>query len=244
MLSILYYIFLVAMCFLFLGLSILVLMLTYPFQKSRRCVHEVSRVLVNTFFVIPPVWRRSVEGLENLDRSKSYVVVCNHQSMIDIPTLYSVPLNFRWVSKREVFKIPFFGRFLMVHGDICINRAKASEAMNQLLGDGKLWISRGVSIAIFPEGTRSRDGNMLRFRTGAFLLAKEAGVEILPVVMSGTASHIKKSALFNWRNKITIKILPPVSVEDLQNRDMKEVVCQVRGDMMRALESIENKKIG
>ena len=239
MLTILYYIFLVAMCFLFLGLSILMLMVTYPFQKSRRYVHELSRVMVNTFFVVPPLWRRRVEGLENLDRSKSYVIVSNHQSMIDIPALYSVPLNFRWVSKREVFKIPFFGRFLMVHGDICINRAKASEAMGQLLSDGQLWLSRGASIAIFPEGTRSRDGNMLRFRSGAFMLAKEAGVEVLPVVMSGTRSLIGRRALFNWRNEITIKILPPVSVEDLATRDMKEVVDQVRCDMMGALESMK-----
>ncbi len=239
MLTILYYIFLMAMGFLFLGLSILVLIMTYPFQKSRRYVHELSRVMVNTFFVVPPLWRRRVEGLENLDRSKSYVIVSNHQSMIDIPALYSVPLNFRWVSKREVFRIPVFGRFLMVHGDICINRAKASEAMSQLLSDGQLWLSRGASIAIFPEGTRSRHGKMLRFHTGAFILAKEAGVEILPVVTSGTTTLIGKSALFNWRNEITIKILPPVSVEDLATRDIKEVVDQVRCDMMGALESMK-----
>lgn len=64
-----------------------------------------------------------------MDRKKSYVIVLNHNTVIDIPTLYYIPLNFRWVSKREVFKTPFFGQYLVLHGDICINRGRASEAL-------------------------------------------------------------------------------------------------------------------
>jgi len=239
MLSILYSIFFIVLCIVFLLLSVLVLLITYPFQKSRKCVHWMSRLLVNIYFSIPPMWKRDVVGLENIDKDKSYIIVSNHRAMVDIPALYAIPLNFRWVSKREVFAIPILGRFLMVHGDICINRNKASEAMGQLLNDGKLWISRGVSIAIFPEGTRSRDGELLRFRNGAFLLAKEAGVEILPVVVSGTESLFKKNMLFNWRNRITIKILPAVSVEEIATKDMKELVSEIRENMKVALKSID-----
>ena len=133
MLSILYYIWLAAICTVVLVLSVAVLALTYPFQKSRRIVHEMSRYLALSFLLPFP---RRVEGLENVDRRERYVIVLNHQAMVDIGALYHVPLNFRWVSKREVFRIPFFGQFLLVHGDICIDRGRAAEALEQLLRDG------------------------------------------------------------------------------------------------------------
>ena len=154
MISAVYYIFLVLLCTFFMILSALALVVCYPFDKGRRVVHELSRILVRTFFAIPPRWRQRVEGLEHVDRKKSYVIVLNHNTVIDIPTLYYIPLNFRWVSKREVFKTPFFGQYLILHGDICINRGRASEALEQMVRDGKLWISRGASVAVFPEGVR------------------------------------------------------------------------------------------
>ena len=102
-------------------LSAVALVVCWPFDKARRTVHELSRVLVRIFFFIPPFWRQRVIGREYADRSKSYVIVLNHNTVIDIPALYCIPLNFRWVSKREIFKVPFFGQFLVLHGDICID---------------------------------------------------------------------------------------------------------------------------
>ena len=162
MLSALYYLFLIALCTLFMLLSAVALVICWPFDKGRRVVHELSRILVRTFFFVPLRWRQKVVGLEYVDRKKQYVIVLNHNTVIDIPALYYVPLNFRWVSKREVFKTPFFGQYLVLHGDICIDRGRAAEAMEQLLCKGKRWISRGASIAIFPEGTRSKDGEIHR----------------------------------------------------------------------------------
>lgn len=238
MLSLIYYIFLVLLCTFFLLLSALALLVTYPFDKPRRIVHELSRILVRIFFAIPPMWRFRIEGMEHVDKSKSYVIVINHRAMTDIPTLYFLPLNFRWVSKREVFKIPFFGQFLSIHGDICIDRGRTAEAMEQLNREGKLWISRGASVAIFPEGTRSRTGEINRFKAGAFILAREAGVEILPVVMNGTTTLVKKNRLFNWRNKIAIKVLPPVPAEQVAATEPKEMMEKVRERMVEAYDEI------
>lgn len=198
MLSALYYIFLVLLCTFFMILSAVALVVCYPFDRGRRVVHELSRILVRIFFAIPPFWRQRVEGLERIDRRQRYVIAVNHNTVIDIPTLYYLPLNFRWVSKREVYKVPFFGQYLFLHGDICINRGRATAAMEQLLREGREWISRGASVAIFPEGTRSKDGEIHRFKAGAFLLAREAGVGILPVVLDGTKSLIGHNLLFNW----------------------------------------------
>lgn len=239
MLSILYYIWLTAICTVVLILSVVVLALTYPFEKSRRIVHEMSRYLAQSFLLPFP---RRVEGLEHVDPKGRYVIVLNHQAMVDIGALYYVPLNFRWVSKREVFRIPFFGQFLLVHGDIPIDRGRAAEAMEQLLRSGKLWLSRGASVAIFPEGTRSKDGGIHRFKSGAFTLAKEAGAAILPVVLDGTAGVIGRNRLFAWRNRVTVKVLPPVPAEEVRAAEIHGLMEHVRGRMCAALAEIRNEK--
>ena len=242
MLSLLFYIYISVLCLIFMFLSAVALVVTWPFDKGRRTVHELSRILVRIFFATPPRWRTRMEGLENVDRRKSYVIVLNHSAMTDIPTLYRVPLNFRWVSKREVFRLPFFGQFLTLHGDICIDRGRGSAAMEQLLRKGKLWISRGASVAIFPEGTRSKDGEIHRFKAGAFMLAKEAGVEILPVVLDGTTTLVKKSRLFNWKNTIYIRILKPVPADEVRTAETKDLMESVHDRMTAALAEVRNGK--
>ena len=114
--------------------------------------------------------------------------------------------------------------------------------VEQMVRDGKLWISRGASVAVFPEGTRSKDGEIHRFKAGAFTLAKEAGVEILPVVLDGTKTLIKKNALFNWGNRITIRVLPPVSAGRVAAAETHELMQEVHDAMCAALAEIRNKK--
>ena len=235
MLSLLYYIWLTLFCAVMLVVSVVALAITWPFQKSRRFVHELSRFLAQSF--LSPFPRR-VEGLEHVDPKSRYVIVLNHQAMVDIVSLYFVPLNFRWVSKREVFRIPFIGQFLLVHGDIPIDRGHVAEAMEQMLREGSLWLSRGVSISIFPEGTRSRDGEIHRFKAGAFALAKATGTAILPVVLDGTAQVIRPNRLFAWRQRITVKVLPPVSAEEVSRCETHELMETVRSRMVTALSEI------
>ncbi len=242
MLSVLYSLFLVLLCTVFLILSAVALVVCYPFDRGRRTVHELSRILVRIFFFIPLRWRQTVEGRELIDRRKQYVIVINHNTVIDIPTLYYLPLNFRWVSKREVFKTPFFGQYLVLHGDICIDRGRAAEALEQMVREGKLWISRGASIAIFPEGTRSKDGEIHRFKAGAFTLAREAGVDILPVVLEGTRTLFRKNFMFNWGNRITIRVLPPVPAERVAAEDPHELMTEVHDAMCAALADIRKNR--
>ena len=150
MLAIIYYIILGIACTIVLILSAITLVVLYPFDPARRCIHEQSRLLTRLFFCWPK-WRKIVRGVEKIDRKQAYVITINHTSMVDIPLLYRIPLNFRWVSKREVFRIPFFGQMLTLHGDICIDRS-SSGAMSKVTTLGKKWIGRGASVAIFPEG--------------------------------------------------------------------------------------------
>ena len=149
--------------------------------------------------------------------------------------LYLVPMIFRWVSKREVYRIPFIGRFLMLHGDIAIDRKQGSKAMRKVMEQGKMWLGRGVSVAMFPEGTRSKDGEIHRFKAGAFALAKDAGVAILPVIMDGSASMMKPSKMINWRNEFVIRVLPPVTAERVAATEQNELMEQVRETMVETL---------
>ena len=242
MLSALYYIFLVLLCTVFMIVSAVALVVCWPFDRARRVVHELSRVLVRIFFFIPPLWRQRVVGREFVDKHESYVIVLNHNTVVDIPTLYYLPLNFRWVSKREVFRVPFFGQFLVLHGDICIDRGRAAEARDQMVAEGTKWLRRGASVAVFPEGTRSKDGEIHRFKTGAFTLAKEAGVAILPVVLDGTATLIRKNLSFDWRNRITLRVLPPVPADKVAATEVHELMQQVHDDMTAALREVKMER--
>lgn len=239
MLSILFYLFLVLLCTVFLILSAVAFVLCAPFDPARRVVHSLSRLMTMMFFAVPFRWSKRVEGLENFDPKRSYVIVMNHSSMLDIPALYLLPFNFRWVSKREVFNIPFFGQFLVLHGDIAIERGSGQQAMEQVTTEGCKWIKRGASVAIFPEGTRSRSGEIGRFKAGAFNLAREADVEILPIVIDGTRDMLRDGWRINWKSHLTLKVLPAVRCEDI---DCREVMASVREDMVRELESIRSKR--
>lgn len=240
MLSLLYYIFLFSMCTVVMILSVIVLAVLYPFDPGRRVVHNMTLVMTRIFYGGKLYWPTTVIGKENLDPKKSYVVVINHQNMMDIPTLYLLSFHFRWVSKQEVFKIPFFGQYLLIHGDIAIQRGNPKIAMQKVIEDGSKWLSRGVSVSIFPEGTRSKDGEIHRFKAGAFNLAKEADVEILPIVMDGTKGAFTKYGTFRWRNKTTLKVLAPISRDVVANTQTKELAEMVRQQMIEALKTIRN----
>ncbi len=242
MLSFLLYFFMVLLCTTFLILSAVVLVVCYPFDPARRVVHLLSKAMVHIFFWIPPYWRCKVEGREYIEKGKSYVMVINHNAMMDIPIPYLLPLNFRWVSKEEVFRIPFFGQFLVLHGDIVIQRGNGAEAMARVLREGKQWISRGASVAIFPEGTRSRTGEIGRFKAGAFNLAREAGVEILPIVIDGTRDIIRKGGAFNWHSDMTLKVLPPIKFEATDYAEGRVIMDKVNQDMKDALQIIREAK--
>lgn len=242
MLSLLYYLVVIAVALVLYVASFIALVVCYPFDRKRVVVHTLSKWITDTIFGLPPFMKREVIGIENIDPKKAYVMTLNHNSMADIITIYNLPLVFKWVSKKEVYRIPIVGRLLYAHGDIVINRASAKEAMQLVHERGKEWLAKGASVAIFPEGTRSKDGEIHNFKAGAFLLAKDAGAPILPIVLNNTNKMMRKGWLMNWRNHITIKILPPISAEEVAERSVKEVMADVHSSMTEALAEIRKRK--
>ncbi len=243
MLSLIYWIYILLLCLVFTILSAVALVVCYPFDKRRSVVHWFSRFLAWGIHGIPWLTRHRVEGLEKIDRKKAYVIMSNHNSMFDITSMYYLPLNFRWVTKREVMKTPFFGQLIFMHGDIMINRGRAAQAMEQLRTEGKMWLDRGVSVAIFPEGTRSKTGEMGRFKPGGFMMAKELGATILPVVLDGTHSVNKKKCpfFFNWSNRITVRVLEPIPAEEVAESDLRTLLDKTESCIKSELEKIRAK---
>jgi len=137
--------------------------------------------------------RLEVEGLEHIRPDTSYVVMSNHQSLYDIPVLFqALPLKLRMAAKAELFRVPIWGRALTAAEFVRIDRKRGPEARQALLRAGWAMKRAGVSLWVAPEGTRSPDGELLPFKTGAFALAHTTQVPILPVRLDGTRSVLRK----------------------------------------------------
>ena len=125
MLSLIYWLWILLSCLVITLLSAIAWVVCYPFDKRRTVVHALSRCLVWCIHGVPFLTRHRIEGLEKLDPKRAYVIMANHNSMFDITSMYYLPLNFRWVTKREVMKTPFFGQLILD----CLNRTE--NAMTQ-----------------------------------------------------------------------------------------------------------------
>ncbi len=217
-------------------------LLSLPFDKERKMVLAISRPIARMVYRLSPSWRVRVEGVENVDASKHYVITSNHQSFFDIPLLFFLPVwKFKFVSKIEVRKIPAIGWMLGMRDDIVIRRGTTGAATTVMV-EGTEHLQAGTSVAIFPEGTRTKDGEVHRFKDGAFRLAQENRVSILPCVMDDTKRLFSVRGL-NRRN-LTVRILPPISAEEVVATPARELAARVEKMTREALAEIragENK---
>ena len=176
----------------------------------------------------------TVKGAQNLDQAKSYIFAANHQSQFDIFTLQGyLGIDFRWLAKQELFDIPLFGTSMRVGGYIPINRGKGRESLKSL-NNAATKISGGTSVIIFPEGTRSADGNLQEFKSGAIILAIKAQVPIVPVAITGTHEIMPKGTLVPRPGNVTIHIGKPIASDGYKPKQKNELALKVH-DAVAAL---------
>jgi 1-acyl-sn-glycerol-3-phosphate acyltransferase len=212
----------------------LVLLVTWPFDRNRAVAGRLLRLcgaFVSRSF---PFWRIRIVGAWPEGRG-AYVVVANHQSSLDIVLLCNIPREMKWVAKKELFRIPWVGWAFSLVGDIPIDRGDAASAA-AVMAMARRYLERGMSVMIFPEGTRSEDGRLLPFKAGAFKLAVDAGVPVLPIAVSGTAQGMPKGSPWVRPARLTARILEPVPTEGLGDRDLRKLRDGVRDSIARALE--------
>jgi len=161
--------------------------------------------------------KSEITGTELLNPNERYLFISNHQSYYDIPVLIdSIPNDIRFVYKKSLTWIPFFGWFLYLTGYIPINRKEARSALKSLHKAAKSLVN-GRCIAIFPEGTRSNDGNIHDFKKGMFIIAKEAKQKIVPVTISGTRKILPKKSLRIRPGKVKVTISTPLDYKEDKN---------------------------
>ena len=216
-----------------LPIQLLLWVVTRPFDRNLvvpgRFLRFVGVLLGNTY----RPWKFRVDGSWPA-QGGPFVVVANHQSLLDIVLLSRMPREMKWVGKEELFKIPWIGWMLRLTGDIAVRRGD-SESGGEAVAKARAYLERGMSVMIFPEGTRSRDARLLPFKKGAFRLAIETGVAVLPVVLSGTAEGFQKGGTTVGPCDAVARILPPVPTRGLTQADAGALRDRVRAAFVATL---------
>ena len=169
---------------------------------------------------LTPLWNFSVVGSGPADIHETpYVVVANHESTADPFLLSYLPWDMRWVAKEELFKIPVIGNYFRWSGDIPLRRGDG-DSVREMMNECHRALKAGIPVMIFPEGTRSKTGELLQFRDGAFKLAIEAQVPILPLAVAGTRACRPKGS--KWFGDATAKVmvLTPIPTKGLTDKDV------------------------
>lgn len=177
-----------------------------------------------------------VQGLNHLSPKQPYIFMVNHQSNIDIPVLaQGLPaFQLRWIAKRELLWVPFFGWAMWAAKHIAVDRSDRSDVL-AVLAKARRQIDQGVSIVVFPEGTRSGDGRLLPFKRGGFLLAVKTKMPIVPVTINGTGRILPKGDWRIRRGEIEITVGKPISMENYRPGTIRQLAAEVYGHVAQQL---------
>jgi 1-acyl-sn-glycerol-3-phosphate acyltransferase len=235
----------VPLSYLFWATCVLIVILWTPLVAAVRLVtvwSDPNREIVGRFqrrsaalaARLNPFWDFRAIDRAHPDPSRPHLFVANHKSLADVFLLAMLPWEMKFLSKESVFKIPLLGWQMRVSRDIPIERGnkesakRAMEAMRDRL-------VRGSSVIVFPEGTRSPDGSIAPFREGAFRLAIELGVDVVPLAVAGTENTLPKHSLVFRPTSASVTALPPVPVAGLTAADAPELAERVRGEIARTI---------
>jgi 1-acyl-sn-glycerol-3-phosphate acyltransferase len=220
--------------------TFIIWLLAIPFDKKRAVIHWVLVYESILLTRLVPIWQVRFEGRENALKNKTFVIISNHQSIMDILFLNELRMRFKWISTIETTRTPFIGWYLRMADYITVDRGN-SESKEEMLLKSYSCLKNGTSIMIFPEGTRSQDKQIAFFKRGAFQLAISARVPILPVVIDGTGGVLPKHGLiFSGGHKIRVKILKPVYPDSFGTSDPDELAGKLRKLMIPVLNDLRN----
>jgi 1-acyl-sn-glycerol-3-phosphate acyltransferase len=197
----------------------LVWLVTLPFDRRRVALHLWSCAWATFYVVANPFWRVRVLGRARLPWRGPAILVANHLSLLDILVVYGVFRPFKWVAKAELFKLPFVGWNMRLNDYVPIWRGDR-ESVKRMLVHCRAHLARGTPVLIFPEGTRSKDGHLQAFKDGAFRLALDAGVPVVPIAITGTSDALPKHGMVLLRPmNAEVRVLDPIRPEDFPSID-------------------------
>jgi 1-acyl-sn-glycerol-3-phosphate acyltransferase len=204
------------------------------FDPSGNLPHRIARLWGKIQLRITGT-RVGITGLKYIDPQASYILVSNHQSAFDIFALLGyLPIQFRWIAKAELFRIPFLGWAMYRIGYISIERESPKKAYRSMLKAAET-VKGGVSVMIFPEGTRSPDGKLQSFKKGVFLIALKSQAPILPITIQGTAKIMRKGDWRTYPGEVRITIDPSIDTAGIPPEKEGDLSQRVRNTLGKNL---------
>ncbi len=208
--TLLYWVFVFVTMPLFFLVALAVFLVTWPFDRRRVALQLWSCFWASFYVYANPLWRASVRGRERLPWRGPAVIVANHLSLVDILVLYGLYRPFKWVSKAELFKVPAVGWNMVLNDYVRLIRGDR-ESIKAMMAHCRRHLAQGSPLLIFPEGTRSRDGRLQAFKDGAFKLAREANVPVIPIALQGTYETLPKNGVvLRRRMRAQVQVLEPL----------------------------------
>ena len=221
-------------------MAVMVILVSFV-TASGDTAHKVGKIWAKCILALSNI-RVTVKGLSNLKPGRSYIYMANHMSNFDIPVLQAfLPVQFRWLAKAELYKIPVFGYAMKRAGYISIDRSDRESAIESLNKAAKI-IRGGISVVIFPEGTRSRTHNIQPFKKGGFFLAVDSGVPIIPIIIHGTERIMPKKQMLIKPGDVTLEIAKPINSSDYTRKTKNDLMEKVRYIFLKSFE--KNKQNG
>jgi 1-acyl-sn-glycerol-3-phosphate acyltransferase len=211
---------------------------TAPFDKGRYWPGYTFRKLTVVHQWLNPLWKFRTSGVKITDPRRPYVAVSNHESFVDILLISHLPWEMKWLSKEAMFKIPLVGWLMSMAGDVRLIRGNKQSIVSAMRGCSDR-LDKRVSVMVFPEGTRTRDGSLGPFKDGAFRLAIDHQVPILPLVVNGTREALQADS---WKMNVTeaeVRVLEPIPTEGMTKDDVPALRDRVR-DLIHELETMRS----
>lgn len=240
LIALLYIAFIFATSLVFFAVAVVIWLVTAPFDRRLRALHRFTCFWASLYIWVMPPWSVTIHGKEKIDPEATYVIVSNHQSMVDILVAFTLFTHFKWVSKAELFALPLIGWNMVLNRYVRLERGRGASIKKMYRACEK-HLRQGSSIFLFPEGTRSPTGRVRPFKEGAFVLAKRLEVPILPLVINGSKNALPKNSYnFHGRSDVHLEVLDPVPPESFRDTPTTELATQIRALIAsRVAEEIE-----
>ncbi|MFZ4669441.1 MAG: lysophospholipid acyltransferase family protein [Microthrixaceae bacterium] len=220
-------------------LMLITFLVTLPFDRGRYWTGYLYRKMPVAHQKLNPLWTFHITGEVPENHRNPWIVVSNHESFVDILLISHLPFEMKWLSKQQMFRIPVAGWLMYLAGDVQVVRGDKSSAQ-KAMDACKVKLDRKVSVMIFPEGTRAVDGELGAFKDGAFRLAIETQLPILPLAVSGTKEALRKHDWRFGRADAEVHVLPPMPTEGLTMDDLETFKASVRDAIAEQLETMKS----
>lgn len=218
--STLYWLFVFAVAIVMFPIALLLRIVSAPFDRRLWLLHRFTTLWAGLYTWCNPWWSVEVVGREKLDDARTYVMISNHLSLVDIFVLYRLFAHFKWVSKAENFRLPCIGWNMHLNRYVPLRRGDR-ESVLEMLTRCREHLAAGSSIMMFPEGTRSKTGVLKDFKPGAFELAVETSRPVLPIALSGTFVALPKHGFAIGRARLRVQVLDAIDAAGRSADDLR-----------------------